>query len=304
MKIQIPENLKSDMPQNLWGKMLLATPVVMTVIATLLAGLASSEMTKAQYDRALAAQMQSKAGDQWSFFQAKRLRGALQRSTLDMLAATTSAGSFDPATLADVPGVQPLLATPAGEQAMAHLRNGTIPNVPRAAPAPEVTSVLEAIEANRPEADVVGLLGHVSTSTLDTDVRRAREQAAALDAATTPVTQVIDQVDDRLGRDSKIKRLEFTTARLRYNAQRYEAEARTNQVVASLYELQVRKTNLSAERHHARSQRFFYGMLAAQAGVIISTFAMAARQRSVLWVFAAIAGLLAIIGAAYVYWFV
>lgn len=45
-------------------------------------------------------------------------------------------------------------------------------------------------------------------------------------------------------------------------------------------------------------------MLAAQAGVIISTFAMAARQRSLLWLFAATAGLLAVIGAAYVYWFV
>ena len=68
-----------------WGKMLAATPVVMAVIATLLAGLASSEMTRAQYDRALAAQQQSKAGDQWSFFQAKRLRGALQRNALDLL---------------------------------------------------------------------------------------------------------------------------------------------------------------------------------------------------------------------------
>jgi hypothetical protein len=67
MKVQIPEALKSDVPQNKFGKMLAATPVVMAVIATMLAGLASSEMTRAQYDRALAAQQQSKAGDQWSF---------------------------------------------------------------------------------------------------------------------------------------------------------------------------------------------------------------------------------------------
>jgi hypothetical protein len=96
----------------------------------------------------------------------------------------------------------------------------------------------------------------------------------------------------------------ISPARLRYAAQRYEAEARSNQAVASLYELQVRKSNLSAERHHARSQRFFFGMLAAQAGVIISTFAMAARQRNLLWSLAAAAGLLAVLGAAYVYWFV
>jgi len=61
----------------------------MTVIATLLAGLASSEMTRAQYTRALGAQLQSKAGDQWSYFQAKKLRGAMQRNSLEMLEAIT-----------------------------------------------------------------------------------------------------------------------------------------------------------------------------------------------------------------------
>ena len=64
MKLNIPDALKSDVPQTLWGKVLTATPVVMTVVATMLAGLASSEMTRAQYSRSLAAQQQSKAGSQ------------------------------------------------------------------------------------------------------------------------------------------------------------------------------------------------------------------------------------------------
>jgi hypothetical protein len=75
MSQKIPESLKADLPQNGWGKILAATPVVMTVIATLLAGLASSEMTRAQYDRAMAAQLQSKAGDQWNCFQAEKAAG-------------------------------------------------------------------------------------------------------------------------------------------------------------------------------------------------------------------------------------
>ena len=53
-EIQIPENLKADLPPNKWGKILGVTPIVMTVIATMLAGVASSEMTKAQYDRMIA----------------------------------------------------------------------------------------------------------------------------------------------------------------------------------------------------------------------------------------------------------
>src|SRR5438105_12646472 len=97
MKVTIPDELKKDVPPTRWGKMLSATPVVMAVVATMLAGLASSEMTRAQYDRALAAQQQSKAGDQWSFFQAKRLRGAYQRNTADLLQAVMEVRALDPA---------------------------------------------------------------------------------------------------------------------------------------------------------------------------------------------------------------
>jgi hypothetical protein len=100
-KIQIPDELKKDLPQSTWGKILGATPIVMAVIATMLAGLASSEMTKAQYDRALAAQLQSKAGDQWGYFQAKKLRGAVAHNSLDLLAATVQVAPLTAAALPD-----------------------------------------------------------------------------------------------------------------------------------------------------------------------------------------------------------
>ena len=82
---------------------------------------------------------------------------------------------------------------------------------------------------------------------------------------------------------------------------RYDAEAALNQNIANLLELQVRKSNISAERHHKRSGKFFFGMLAAQAAVIVSTLAMAARQRNLLWTLAAVAGIAAIVFAIYVY---
>src|ERR1017187_4802150 len=140
MKVQIPEELKSDVPQNRFGKMLAATPVVMAVIATMLAGLASSEMTRAQYDRALAAQQQSKAGDQWSFFQAKRLRGAFQRNSVDLLQGIVEVHPLNAAALKEAAEQLPaqpdqseaakvraemlaLLASPAGQQALAFLQH-------------------------------------------------------------------------------------------------------------------------------------------------------------------------------------
>ena len=335
MKVEIPDALKADVPQNNFGKMLAATPVVMAVIATLLAGLASSEMTRAQYDRALAAQQQSKAGDQWSFFQAKRLRGALQRNSLDLLQSTLELHPLTATGLkaaAEQWPAQPgeseaakvrtemlaALDSPAGQQALAFLQRGEVPQA-GAAPVldPNLKAALDAVENLTPDSQVAPLLAQVSLKTLEEALLAARDRAQTFDAATRPVNQTIDQLESLLARQAaslaakasspasgaSLTR-DFTVARLRYAALRYEVEARLNQAIASFYELQVRKSNISAERHHKRSQRFFFGMLAAQLGVIVSTLAMAARQRNLLWALAAAAGLLAVAFAIYVYLYV
>ena len=299
MKVKIPDDLKADLPQNKWGKLLTATPIVMTVIATMLAGLSSSEMTRAQYDRSLAAQQQSKAGDQWSFFQAKRLRGAMQRSTLDLLQATTEIRPLNSSTLAQSSGELPPAVVVA-------LEKSELP-VAAATPAVDanVKAALTALEGLKPEPEIAALLVPVKEQTLAESLRTATGATLALDAATKPVNQAIDQLEKKLAANSdKSLSRDFYAARLRYTATRYDAEARLNQAVAYVYELQVRKSNVSAERHHARSQQFFYGMLAAQMAVIIATFAIAARQRNLLWSIAAAAGLGAVIMAAYVYLFV
>jgi len=299
MKLKIPDELKAGVPENAWGKLLTATPVVMTVVATMLAGLSSSEMTRAQYDRSLAAQEQSKAGDQWSFFQAKRLRGAMQRSTLDLLQATTEVHPVNASALSQ-PGTElPPVVVAALEKS----------ELPLAAATPavdaKVKAALEALEGLRPEPEIAALLVPIKVETLAESLRVATDATLALDAVTKPVNQAIDQMEKALAKagDKSLSR-DFYAARLRYTATRYDAEARLNQAVAYVYELQVRKSNVSAEHHHARSQKFFYGMLAAQMAVIIATFAIAARQRNLLWSIAAAAGLAAVVLAVYVYLFV
>ena len=132
MKVTIPEELKKDMPQTTWGKILSATPIVMTVIATLLAGLASSEMTRAQYDRAFGAQLQSKAGDQWGYFQAKKLRGAMMRNSLELLQATADAHPLENPALEKIPSV----AAPALDA--------------------NLQTALAAVEAEKPETEIAG----------------------------------------------------------------------------------------------------------------------------------------------------
>jgi len=292
-KIQIPDELKHELPQNKWGKLLAATPIVMTVIATMLAGLASSEMTKAQYDRSLAAQLQSKAGDQWSYFQAKKLRGALAHNSLDLLAAT---GETQPLTAAALTGAD-----------AATLAAFTKNELPAATPAKfddEVNAALAAVENSKPEPDIAAALAKVKDAALAAALVAAKDAASAFDAATKSINKASDKFDEALMAGDKNVFRSFSAARLRYTAARYDAESRLNQSIANVYELQVRKGNISAERHHHRSQRFFYGMLAAQMGVIVSTFAIAAQKRNFLWSLAAAAGLAAVSFSLYVYLYV
>ena len=327
-RVNIPDQLKSDLPQTRFGKVLSATPVVMAVVATMLAGLASSEMTKAQYVRSLGAQQQSKAGDQWSFFQAKRMRSAIQNNTADLLQTVSEVSRLDAKVFGQqieqlsAPSmdakqrVVSLLQSDVGSQVLTSLSKGELPPYP-APPSldPALKAALEAVENSAPDEEMRALLAKVDTKTIEDTLHQAREQTKGFDTATKPVNQAIDQIDALL-RDAKMSRpstddsaaglltRSFTAARLRYGAVRYEIEARLNQLIANLYELQVRKSNFEAEHHHNRSQRFFFGMLAAQAGVIISTFAMAARNRNLLWSLAAGAGIIAIVFAIYVYLYI
>ena len=289
-KIQIPDELKKDLPQTTWGKILGATPIVMTVIATMLAGLASSEMTKAQYDRATAAQLQSKAGDQWGYFQAKKLRSAVARNSLDLLAATVE---ITPLTAETLPNTD--AATVA-----ALVKN----ELPAATPAKfddAVNAALTALGNSAPESEITAKLVTIKPAGLDEALKAAQDAANTFDDATKPVNKAVDKLDETLPGSGPNVFRSFSAARLRYTAVRYDAEAKLNQAVAGVYELKVRQNNYTAEKHHKRSAKFFYGMLASQMAVIISTFALAARKRSFLWSIAAAAGAAAVSFSIYVY---
>ncbi len=289
-KIQIPEELKHDLPQSKWGKVLASTPIVMTVIATMLAGLASSEMTKAQYDRAYAAQLQSKAGDQWGYFQAKKLRSSLAQNSFDLLSATAE---IPPLTAANLPG--------ASEVSVNALVNGEMPSAKPAVFSDDIKIALTTLENSQNENEIAQKLSVVKPQALKDALTDARNAANAFDNDTKPINKDSDRLDNELMKGDKSVFRGFSAARLRYNAARYDSEARLNQSIANIYELQVRQNNISAEKHHNRSKNFFFGMLASQMAVIISTFAIAARKKSLLWSLAAAAGAAAVCFSIYVY---
>lgn len=291
---KIHDNLKQDLPPNKWGKVLTATPVVLTVIATLLAGLSSSELNKAQYDRAFAAQLQSKAGDQWALFQAKRLRGATQSAALD--SALLAGADLDPH--ADT--LRAFITTQADpapmNSALDTLLSGRLPVDSRA----KLEEFLNAFQRSRMEQ-----LHSAASTDVAAALTEAEAKSATFDASISHFVRQADAFGEAIEHAPADARgalqRSFAVLRLRYSSMRYDTEAAINQVIAGIREVQVAQSNESAERHRRRSARFFYGMLAAQAGIIIATLAIAAQRRNLLWSIAAVAGLLAASLATYVY---
>ena len=293
-KIQIPDELKKELPQSTWGKILGATPIVMTVVATMLAGLASSEMTKAQYDRSAAAQLQSKAGDQWGYFQAKKLRSAVSQNSFDLMEDGVDLSALGTA----------LQEQNAGHDAFVAMFTGQLPAPVTAKFDDDLNAAITALGSSRPESEIAAALGKVKDTTLAEALVAAQQNVTDYDGIVKKLDRSIDGMRPVFLTFKKDQLRSFNAARFRYQAARYDAEARLNQTVANIYELQVRKGNQSAERHHRRSGKFFFGMLASQMGVIIATFALAARQKSFLWSLAAAAGLAAVSFSLYVYLYI
>lgn len=351
-----PENATDPKPPlSRWDKIVTSTPVVMTVLATLLAGLSSSESNQAQYYRSLSAQNQSKAGDQWNFFQAKKLRAAnaitslkLMRNLGDVRSLSTDSlmsavTHFSQILTATPNGVEkaraiqeqivPLLADPGIKSAM-ELLASTVPAAEELTIIdPKVREAYESLRKNRGETTPPALFGKVNTEAMHEALLAADRNAQTSDAALQPAMAGVAKIEKLLDllanvsvsaslsatqaatrptlaatdRESpaEVRQLatDFTAAGLRFDAARHDREARLNQQTAYLYEVAVRKTSWQSDRSLIRSRYFFYGMLGAQAAVLIATFSLAVRERSGLWILAASIGTVAMTYAGYVYLF-
>lgn len=82
---------------------------------------------------------------------------------------------------------------------------------------------------------------------------------------------------------------------------RYRAESSLNFWVGYLYEVRVAVSTAESDRHRHRSENFFYAMLAAQLGAVVSSLALARKHKSALWLLAGLAGLVAVSFGGYVY---
>jgi hypothetical protein len=388
-----------------WEAVLTATPVVLTVVATILAGLSTSEMTLAQYHRSLAAQNQSKASDQWGFFQAKRQRGTLMENALDLLPPKArpekleiddlevashqlrsacqriekEAGTFanekshgfsdesqrQKATkwqekiqtstrLADKLDEQlhKELAKDQMRNAFEYLSTKKLPEVDdEKFENADIDLASQAIADRTDENQLDSVLRKIHSADLQRAIDTAEKNARRFEEAGKPVGKTLDQIGEIINQQASVaanlhgvvraihnaasnsqseasdksssdlplavRSLDqsdaavqaaaedldhlFKAGKFSYTARRQRRESDYHLKTAGLYEVQVRLNSYTSDRHRTRSKLFFFGMLAAQAGVTVASLSLAVRKRNVLWALAGLAGIAAVTFSGYVY---
>lgn len=287
-------------------------PVILTVLATVLAGLSNAEMTRAMFYRSTAAQAQSKAGDQWNFFQAKRIRGTV----LDVAADPDGdAEPLDAARITEVvraaggtPAARALadfLQSDRGQLAVTAVTGAFAPPRALATPPATIAAMLDAIRQRKTEVQTKTLAAKIDTNAVHELIRDAEEAADAFDrdaeAAIKAGRELTRLWAEAAKADDVLKAVSLRRAERAATAKRYAVEAALNRVTAEYFEVLVRRYGFESERHRRRSGNFFYAMLGAQLGVTVASLALARAERSYLWATAGFAGAAALAFAAFVY---
>ncbi len=298
----------AEEPKSLFDKLGAALPIALTAIATAFAGMSTSELQQAMFWRSAAAQDQAKATNQWTLAGFKRDRSLIMQST----AATLRAQAGYP----DL-GLGKELRPSAGDGADG--LNWLAGKGPPPAKLPEVVDpnlveLLKAIREREPEAEVLRKARMVPEFGINKTIDDAEKAVEQIDKEWDPsVKAATKYVQDRVKSAAATKadggdRAAATTqataiqaALFEMEQRRYRAEATLNQGIGFLYEARVRVSTAESDRHRERSKNFFYSMLAAQIGAVISSLALARKQKSALWALAGLSGIVAIAIGIYVY---
>lgn len=352
------QDSRGNTPPGWWGTTLTMTPVILTVLATIFAGMSSSEMTQSMFHRAVAAQEQSKAGDEWAFFQTKRIRGTEVEISAQLLESIAHPESFSPELFQETinamvsllekkntdkravnaldavrrvkTSFSAMLANEQERQALQILCREKPPSsVVESFPRPDAQAVIDklisGIAQRKSEAETADLVRSLTAADIHEATEIAERNADAFNQVCDPVSAVAEKIRAMLTEvTASVKPLRkrqltgaaateevnelcdqlhnsFKLTVMNFDARRYRQESTFNRKIAEMFETQVRRSGVESDRHRERSRNFFYSMLAAQAGVTISSLALSKERRNLLWTIAALSGFFALTFSGYVY---
>jgi len=285
----------------MFDKLGAALPIAMTALATVFAGMSSSELQRAMFWRTAAGQDQAKATNQWTFAGLKRNR------SLTMEGAATLMGAQTGLQKASFPA--PSGNAPPEEKEAAEWLAGKGPpreSLPKIEDE-NIKAVTKAIRDREPEEEILKKAAKVSPKSINKAIDDAEKAFESIDSKWDKVLKAAGEIVKKRSKvDSKdpeaVKEaIAVQAARLDMEQRRYRAESALTFGLGFLYDARVRVVTAVSDHHRKRSENFFYAMLVAQIGAVISSLALARKQKSALWLLAGLAGLTALGFGGFVY---
>jgi hypothetical protein len=288
---------KPEEPKGLLDKLGAALPVGLTALATVFASMSNGALQEAMYWKSQAAQDQSKATNQWTLAGFKRDRALVMQTSAAQLRATAgyAAPQFGGAK------------DPEAEKALAWLteskpEKGGLPAVKLPdVDDPHIKELREAIEKREPERELLKKAGRISLDKINKAIDDAEKYTEETDRAWDPTLKAaggLVRAQLALKPDAAESARHAATAAqaagFDLDERRYRAESRLNQGIGFLYEIRTKVSAAESDKHRKKSDYLSYAMLVAQIGAVASSLALARKQKSALWLFAATVGVVAI----------
>ncbi len=293
-----PDEKKPEEPKGFFEKVGAALPIALTALATVFASMSNGALQEAMYWKSQAAQDQAKVTNQWTLAGFKRDRALMMQAAAAQLRALCG---YATATFS-VP-VPPKKE----EEAKKHAEVQSQARVwltDQANPPPvklpecddELKALRNAIKTREPERDILEKAGRTDVTKISkaiNDAEKANEQTdqewdpIVKGAAALVRAQASSPVDGKAATAAQAAGFDL-------EERRYRAESRANQEIGFLYEIRTKISAAESDKHRKKSDFLSYAMLVAQIGAVASSLALARKQKSALWLFAAMVGLVAI----------
>jgi hypothetical protein len=284
----------ADKPQSLFDKFSTALPIGLTALATVFAGMSTSELQRAMFWRTAAGQDQAKATNQWTFAGLKRNRALIMEGNAVQL-GTRQGKRVEAFAAPD--------KAKAEEKSAAEWLSGKGPprvSLPKIED-PNIQAVLKAIRDREPEDDILKMAGKIKPKAINQAIDDAENAAAKIDADWEGVLKAVGDLSAARTKAEPEATGSIQAARFALEQRRYRAESGLSLGVGFLYDARVRVVTAVSDHHRRRSEYFFYAMLAAQIGAVISTLSLARQQKSGLLFLAALVGAAAVAFGAFVF---
>lgn len=284
---------KPDEPKSFIDKAGAALPIALTALATVFASMSNGALQEAMYWKSQAAQDQAKVTNQWTHAGFKRDRALTMEAAAAQLRA--AAGYTPPAF--DAPKGE----TDADKQARAWLAGAKgFPPVPLPELDRDLQELRGAIKAREPERDIVKRAGHIEMAKISKAIDAAEQAKERTDAERDPVTKaaaaLVAHARTGVARspDAAKAATAAQAAGFDFEERRYRAESRAEQDIGYLYEIRTKVSAAVSDKYRQKSDYLSYAMLVAQVGAVAASLALARKQRNVLWLFAAMVGVVAV----------